>query len=110
MKMKRLNKEQSKKFDDLYSTTLNWGNDENCIGLFCKLLDSDVEWESSNLYYLTTCMREDRNQIEVLDFDGWGYYDLVGYIPLNSKTKTMLKKVVCCLLSGGSFNDVRDLL
>ncbi|ADQ53369.1 hypothetical protein 65p361 [Aeromonas phage 65] len=107
--MAKMNKEQSKQFENLFETTVCWGDDENCNGLFVELLDSSVDHETHNLYYLTTCVQEDNNQIEILEFDGSGYYDLVGYIPINSKAKATMKKIVNCLLDGGSFSDLRDI-
>lgn len=105
-----MTKDQSDKFNKMFETTINWGDNENCIGLFANLLPDDVEQESHNLYYLTTCVQEDKNQIEILSYDGGCYYDLIGFIPLNSKTKSTLKKVVTELLNGGTFKDLLKLI
>lgn len=108
--MAKMNKEQSAKFDKLFDTTMNWGDGENCNGLFVGILPSDVDHESHELYYLTTCVQECDGQIEILSFDGSGYYDLLGYIPLNRKTKSTMKNVVACLLGGGTMDDVQNML
>ncbi|QQG33878.1 hypothetical protein ZPAH1_orf00116 [Aeromonas phage ZPAH1] len=107
--MAKMTKEQSTKFDKLFEDTIDWGYDDNCIGLFDQLLSDDIDPESHNLYYLTTCINEENQQVEILEFDGSGYYDLVGYIPINNKTKSVMKKVVTCLLGGGTFDDVREI-
>ena len=102
--MAKMNKEQIAKFNNLFETTLKWGNDSNCTGLFSKLLTNEIE-ETHNLYYLATCVQEEDNQIEILEFKG-EYFDFVGYVPINSKTKIVMKNIVNCLLDGGSFKDV----
>ena len=81
--MAKLNKEQTAKFNKLYDTVLNWGEGENCIGLF--------EVFGGNLDRLTTCV--ENGDMEILCFDGC-YYDLYGTIPVNAKTKGLVKKIV----------------
>lgn len=81
--VKKMTKEQSLKFDKLYETTLSWGDDSNCIGLF--------EPFGKNLEWLTTCVQGDN--MEILDFDG-SYYDLVTVLPINKTTKGKLKRIV----------------
>lgn len=108
--MAKFTKEQNQKFNKLFETTIDWGENENCTGLFCDILANYIDHESHNLYYLTTCVQEAHSQIEVLEFDGCGYYDLLGYIPLGPKTKATLKNCVMCLIDGGSFTDIRKFV
>lgn len=93
--MAKMTKEQTKKFNELFKTTITWGEGEICNGLF-------EEFGKLN-QFLSTCIEGD--SMEILEFDG-SYYSLVGHIPLRSlsKAKTMLKKAVMHLADGGEFD------
>lgn len=81
--MAKLNKEQTAQFNKLYNEVLHWGEGEYCIGMF--------EVFGGNLDSLATCV--EYGSVEILYFDGC-YYSLHGRLPVDSKTKGKLKKIV----------------
>ncbi|MGL5306464.1 MAG: hypothetical protein ACRC9Y_09980 [Aeromonas veronii] len=89
--MAKMNKEQTTKFNKLFETTINWGDGENCVGLFEEFGGINDK--------LATCV--DGDSIEILNFDGC-YYQLMTHIPAKpkAKAKEALKKVVTHLMDG----------
>ena len=85
--MAKLNKEQTAKFNKLYETSVNWGEDNGpCTGLFVGLAP-----ESTNLTYFATEVVGD--YLEILEYDG-SYWESYGAIEIDPKAKGKLKKIV----------------
>ena len=94
--MKKMTKEQSSIFNELFEETLYWGDMEEygmCNGLFSEF--------GENLEYLSTGVDEERGNLELFYCAGIYDADGIGVIPINSKTKARLKKVVQHLMSDG---------
>ena len=85
-----MTKSQNEKFNKLWETTLCWGDDSNCIGLYGEF--------GGNLERLATCTVD--GSMEILEFDG-ANFDLYEVIPLNSTAKSKFKRVVSHLIDGG---------
>lgn len=94
--MGKMTKEQTNKFNKLWEETLDWGDGDNCIGLFREF--------GSNLEPLATCT--DEGNIEILAFNG-SYYDEITSAPI-TKARSLMKKVVTHLMDNdfGTLNDI----
>ena len=87
----KLNKEQTKRFNYLYDVAVEWGEGENCNGLF--------EEFGGQLENLATCV--ENGDIQILEGDfACGCHDYHMSIPLGKKAKSNLKKVVEHLIDG----------
>lgn len=94
--MAKMTKEQTARFNELFETTMNWGDGVDCIGLF-------EEFGGMNDNLGTRVF--EGGDIDILEFNGEYLMDLFS-IPLNNKTKAKatLKKIVEHLANGGSFD------
>ncbi|QMV28740.1 hypothetical protein AP1_0022 [Aeromonas phage AP1] len=86
--MAKMNKEQTAKFNSLFEDTLNWGDGSTCTGLFDCL-------GGPNLGYLAT--EVDGDDLQIFEFTG-SYWEFLGSMPINSKTKAKFKKIVLHLM------------
>lgn len=93
--MAKMTAVQTKRFNQLFEDTLRWPEGETCTGLF-------EEFGGAN-EYLTTCVED--GYLQILVFQG-NYWDFIHAIPLNSKTKSYMKKLVTHLIDNDfdSFN------
>lgn len=95
----KLNREQTKRFNHLYNEVMEWGEGDNCNGLFREFGDQ--------LENLATCVED--GHIQILESNSaCGYHDYWMSIPINKKAKSNLKKVVEHLIDG-DFHDLSSL-
>lgn len=89
--MAKMTKEQDVQFDKLYKETITWCDDDTCTGLFSCF--------GENLNNLATCV-QDGEYLEILEFRK-NYWSMITTLPINSKTKANLKKIVSHLMDKG---------
>lgn len=85
--MAKMTKLQTEKFSQLFETTLNWGEGDNCTGLF-EEFGGDNE-------YLATCVED--GYLQIFEYNG-NHWDFLHAIPVDTKAKTYMKKLVTHLM------------